>query len=255
MIFENDSFKVLYQSFGEYQTNCYLTLDKHTNEALIIDPGIGASSWVIETLKGIKPLAILNTHGHFDHVWSNAELVGYFSGIPLLCPFEDAFMLTQDCFDTGLPSSTPSIFVGKRAGEIIVPKVSNTDNLGRQNIYELGNFIVQFICYPGHTPGCSVIVLESKSKGEDFSRTQNIEFSHKMIPLSTQKIMFSGDFIFYRSIGRSDFPYSSNTAMKASLEKFMERQENLLILPGHGQSTSVAQEQENIPYWLARIES
>lgn len=255
IVFENDSFKVLRKAFGEYQTNCYLALDKHTNEALIIDAGIGASDWVIETLKGAKPLAILNTHGHFDHIWSNAELTQHFVGIPLLCPLEDAFMLMQDCFELGLPISTPNILVGAqtKSDDALSPKTSDTHNLGRQNTYELGNFVVEFICYPGHTPGCSVIVVESKHQGADSSPAQNAESPKDISSLSKQRVMFSGDFIFYRSIGRSDFPYSSNAAMKASLEEFMQRQENLQILPGHGESTSVAQEKQNIPYWLTRL--
>ncbi len=251
IIFENDAFQVLRKAFGEYQTNCYLVLDKHIQEALIIDAGIGASAWVIETLQRSKPLAILNTHGHFDHVWSNAELTSYFRGIPLFCPLEDAFMLVEDCFSTGLPNSTPNVLVGAKEDDSITPKISDTSNLGRQNRYELGNFIVEFSCYPGHTPGCSVIVLGHKLAGGDSSLLQNAE--SQSVSVSKQKVMFSGDFIFHRSIGRSDFPYSSNSAMKASLEKFMERKENLLILPGHGEITNIAQEQNNIPYWLMRI--
>ena len=83
---------------------------------------------------------------------------------------------------------------------------------------------------------------------EDSALTQN-----QNMPISKHKLMFSGDFIFHRSIGRSDFPYSSSKAMRASLEKFMEIQENMLILPGHGNKTEIAQEQANIPYWLTRI--
>ena len=65
--------------------------------------------------------------------------------------------------------------------------------------------------------------------------------------------MFSGDFVFYRSIGRSDFPYSDSATMKASLEAFMRIKEDILILPGHGIETSFEQEKENIPYWLMRF--
>ena len=253
ILFENDSFMILRKAFGEYQTNCYLAIDKQTDEALIIDPGIGASTWVIETLERTKPLAILNTHGHFDHVWSNAELLSHFGKIPLLCPLEDAFMLAEDCFSTGLPQSTPSVLAGGKEDAKIEPKTATTENLGRENHYTFNNFIVEFSCYPGHTPGCSVIVLSSKLTNADSISAQNASLQSEIPPLSQQKVMFSGDFIFHRSIGRSDFPYSSHSAMKASLEKFMERKENLLILPGHGDTTSVAQEQANIHYWLARL--
>ena len=202
-VFDGEHFKVLCEAFGEYQTNCYLAINKHKQEALIIDPGIGATAWILQTLTNdnLKPLAILNTHGHFDHIWSNAELSEHFHDIPLLCPYEDAFMLEEDCFELGLPLSTPSILVGAKAGDKVCKNTSNTSNLGRENDFQYGDFQITFICYPGHTPGCSVILL---------SHVKN----------TAQQIMFSGDFIFKRSIGRSDFPYSSHQAMKASLEEF-----------------------------------
>lgn len=248
-VFDNDSFYVLREPFGEYQTNCYLAFNKTKNEALIIDPGIGASTWVIDTLKSANaiPLAILNTHGHFDHVWSNAELLEHFAGIPLLCPYEDAFMLEQDCFGTGLPSSIPTLLVGAKENDKICEKTSNTSNLGRENHFIYGDFAITFICYPGHTPGCSVIILRHKDSKITESK-DDLESLSK-----GAQVMFSGDFIFNRSIGRSDFPYSSNHVMKASLEKFLTLQENMLVLPGHGNATSVAQEQSNIPFWIPRL--
>lgn len=248
-VFDNDSFYVLREPFGEYQTNCYLAFNKTKNEALIIDPGIGASTWVIDTLKSANaiPLAILNTHGHFDHVWSNAESLEHFAGIPLLCPYEDAFMLEQDCFGTGLPSSIPTLLVGAKENDKICEKTSNTSNLGRENHFIYGDFAITFICYPGHTPGCSVIILRHKD-----SKITESQDDLESLSKGAQ-VMFSGDFIFNRSIGRSDFPYSSNHVMKASLEKFLTPQENMLVLPGHGNATSVAQEQSNIPFWIPRL--
>ena len=248
-VFANAYFEVLRQPFGEYQTNCYLAFNKTKNEALIIDPGIGASTWVIDTLKSANaiPLAILNTHGHFDHVWSNAESLEHFAGIPLLYPYEDAFMLEQDCFGTGLPSSIPTLLVGAKENDKICEKTSNTSNLGRENHFIYGDFAITFICYPGHTPGCSVIILRHKD-----SKITESQDDLESLSKGAQ-VMFSGDFIFNRSIGRSDFPYSSNHVMKASLEKFLTLQENMLVLPGHGNATSVAQEQSNIPFWIPRL--
>ena len=248
-VFDNDFFYILCEPFGEYQTNCYLVFNKTKKEALIVDPGIGASTWIIDTLKNTNaiPLAILNTHGHFDHVWSNAELLEHFAGIPLLCPYEDAFMLEKDCFSTGLPSSIPTLLVGAKANDTICEKTSTINNLGRKNHFFYGDFAIAFICYPGHTPGCSVIILQHKD-------AKNIELQENLESLSKgHQVMFSGDFIFNRSIGRSDFPYSSHQAMKASLEKFLTLQENMLVLPGHGSVTSVVQEQNNIPFWIPRL--
>ncbi len=232
VVFENDFFKILRKPFGEYQTNCYLAISQDETESLVIDPGIGATNWVLENAK--NPLAILNTHGHFDHVWSNAALQEKLPNVPLLCPFEDAFMLQKDFFNTGLQESKPNILVGADCDSVIVEFHSNVSNLGRKNQFNYGDFEIEFICYPGHTPGCSVIVL-----------------NHKKIP--NQKVMFSGDFVFYRSIGRSDFPYSDSATMKASLETFIQSKEDILIFPGHGRETTFKQEKENIPYWLMRF--
>ncbi len=119
---------------GAYQTNCYiLTID---NKEYIIDPGVDAASWVLENVK--NPQAILNTHGHFDHVWSNSELAQKL-GIPIYCPKDDAFMLEKDPFAYGVPPS--------KANYLVKPneKVTIADNS------------FTFWHFPGHTPGCSVI--------------------------------------------------------------------------------------------------
>ena len=58
------------QAMGSYQTNCYIVTIN--DKDLIIDPGMDATQWVIDNTT--NPIAILNTHGHFDHVWSNAQL-------------------------------------------------------------------------------------------------------------------------------------------------------------------------------------
>lgn len=83
--------------------------------------------------------------------------------------------------------------------------------------------------FPGHTPGCSMIELED--------------------------CIFSGDFIFKRSIGRFDFPYSSPEDMKESLQRFraIKFQKNKQLYTGHGESTWVFEEQKNVKVWIERI--
>ena len=71
-----------------------------------------------------------------------------------------------------------------------------------------------------------------------------------MIEIIGEGVMFSGDFLFYRSIGRWDFPYSDATLMKQSLEKILNYKENYKILPGHGEHTFLKDEQEHLPTWL-----
>jgi len=119
---------------GPYQTNCYIL--SNNNEDFIIDPGVDATNWVIKNVK--NPVAILNTHGHFDHVWSNQELAKELN-IPIYCPKDDAFMLESDPFNYGTPKSKASYLV----------KPDENLNISKSNF--------TFWHFPGHTPGCSVI--------------------------------------------------------------------------------------------------
>lgn len=193
--------KIKYKACGEYGTNCYIV--QVGEKEFIIDPGMQAAPWVLKEIT--HPVAILNTHGHFDHVWSNAELKRKFS-IPLYAPKGDCFMLENDPFSQGTPPSYPDVSVD-----------------GNQT-FDIEGIKVSFLHFPGHTPGCSMILIEDK--------------------------LFSGDFIFKSSIGRYDFPYSNAQEMKKSLEAFLTLNENWEVYPGHGEKTSVYTEQANVPYWL-----
>ncbi len=189
------------QPMGDYQTNCYIvSID---GKDIIIDPGVGATKWIKENVT--NPIAILNTHGHFDHVWSNSEVQKLFN-IPLYTQGADAFLLKDSTFMPNLPSSTPDVLVK-----------------GDEE-FEIDGIKVKFRHYPGHCPGCSTIEIEDA--------------------------MFSGDFIFHNSIGRYDFPYSSASDMKDSLQRFLKLDYDKTVYPGHGESTTIKQEQKNTPYWL-----
>ena len=83
-IFETDFYKVLFRPCGDLQTNCYIIISKKTGNSLVVDAGMEAAPWVASQVQ--NPLAILNTHGHFDHVWSNAELKKLWPKTPVVCP-------------------------------------------------------------------------------------------------------------------------------------------------------------------------
>ncbi|MDR1007399.1 MAG: MBL fold metallo-hydrolase [Campylobacteraceae bacterium] len=194
-------FEIISKPMGFLETNCYIIY--LSKGEIIVDPGIGADEWIIQNVQ--NPLAVLNTHGHFDHVWSNRKLQDSLKVI-LYTPKKDTFMLQNDTFGYGMDSSIPDIEVD-----------------GDQK-FEIGGEVVEFLHFPGHTPGCSVIRMADT--------------------------IFSGDFIFKNSIGSTDFPYSSSKDMKKSILKFLEFKEDLKIYPGHGESTNVKAEQKNLPYWL-----
>jgi len=139
------------QPMGPYQTNCYIVTIEE--KSLIIDPGVDATKWVIENAK--NPVAILNTHGHFDHVWSNAELKEALN-IPIYCPKGDTFMLTDDPMGQGTPKSTPDV-------EIEGDSVLNIEGIQ-----------VKYRHFAGHTPGCSIIQIGDVWFSGDFLFQQSI---------------------------------------------------------------------------------
>ncbi len=137
--------KIISKPMGDYQTNCYIV--SNFNQEIIIDPGIGAVDWVLKNVK--NPVAILNTHGHFDHIWSNTQLKEKLN-IPIYCPKDDIFMLENDPFSQGTPKSKADVIV----------EVDAT--------YKIANMDVKFLHFPGHTPGCSVIQIEDSWFSGDF---------------------------------------------------------------------------------------
>lgn len=193
-----------YKSMGEYQTNCYIVTINSVD--IIIDPGINATSWIKENVK--NPVAILNTHGHFDHIWSNKEVKGLFN-IPIYIHQEDAFFLENDPFGQNIPKSKPDFLVNN------------------EKIIDINGVKFRFLHFPGHTPGCCVIEFD--------------------------ECWFSGDFIFKGSIGRVDFPFSNPQDMKKSLLRFKEIDYNKPIFPGHGESTTIKDEQRFVDYWIRTI--
>ncbi|MBD3794281.1 MAG: MBL fold metallo-hydrolase [Campylobacterales bacterium] len=137
--------QVKVQPMGPYQTNCYIaTVD---GKDFIIDPGVGAVSWVLKNVK--NPVAILNTHGHFDHVWSNKELKEKLN-LPIYIPEDDAFMLENDPFEQGTPSS--------RADR----KIKSDE------VLDIAGVKVKFLHFGGHTPGSSVIEIGNSWFSGDF---------------------------------------------------------------------------------------
>ena len=192
------------QPMGVYQTNCYIVTTE--GKDFIIDPGVDALPWIKENVT--NPIAILNTHGHFDHVWSNAAVQKEF-GIKLYTPKADVVMLTDSSWMPDLPPSTPDVIID-----------------GDEEL-DFDGVKVKFRHFPGHCPGCSTIEIGDA--------------------------MFSGDFIFERSIGRTDFPLSSPSDMKDSLEKFKLLDFDKSVYPGHGGTTTIQEEQRNADYWIRSL--
>lgn len=126
--------QILKKAFGEYATNCYIL--KGEQGDLVIDPGQGSFDWVMQNTSKIA--AVLNTHGHFDHVYDDAKLQR--AGAKIYIHEEDAFMLRADPFDT-------------------MPEPIEADVLvkGQEQSLEIAGFNVKFSLFAGHTPGSCMI--------------------------------------------------------------------------------------------------
>jgi len=172
---------------GNTQTNCYIvSIDK---KELIIDPGMNATAWVLQNTS--NPIAILNTHGHYDHVWSNAELQEKLK-IPLYIQKDDAFMLERCVLGQKPPASKADVLV-------------NGDEL-----LDIEGIKVQYRHFAGHTPGNSIIQIDDVWFSGDFLFQQSIgrwdfPFSsgEKMIKSLEKAMKIEEDFTLYPGHGMS----------------------------------------------------
>ena len=193
--------KIKSQPMGDYQTNCYIvTID---NKDIIIDAGMNATKWVLENTT--NPIAILNTHGHFDHIWSNAELKEKLN-IPIYCPEDDCFMLEDDPFDYGTPKSTADIRVKP------------------DEEFNLDGIIIKFHHFAGHTQGCSAIEIEDCLFSGDFifaGSIGRVDFPYSNpndMKQSINKVLkWEKDFKIYCGHGASTTLFKEKDSLKAWL--------------------------------------
>jgi glyoxylase-like metal-dependent hydrolase (beta-lactamase superfamily II) len=143
----NKVIDIKYNPCGAYETNCYIVCFENVD--IIIDPGMNALQWLKEEVD--NPIAILNTHGHFDHIWDNT-ITKEFYNIPLYVPKDDVFMLQDTTgINNNVPVSTPDIQIDTDK-EFVLNK----------------NIQIQYIHLPGHTPGTCIIVIDDYIFSGDF---------------------------------------------------------------------------------------
>ncbi len=133
--------EILVQPFGEFYTNCYIV-----NREIIIDPSKGAFEFIKKYVK--KPIAIINTHGHFDHIWDNQKVKEYFD-IPIYIHKDDEFLLSNDPFSYNPPKS-------------------KADYLLEEGKIKIDKYEINILHMPGHTPGTILIEFENDIFSGDF---------------------------------------------------------------------------------------
>ena len=194
--------QILKRAFGEYVTNCYIV--KGEQGDLVIDPGQGSFDWVMQNTGKIA--AVLNTHGHYDHVYDDAKLQRM--GAKIYIHEEDAFMLRADPFET-MPESIEA--------DVLVK--------GQEQSLEIAGFNVKFSLFAGHTPGSCMIEVDGVIFSGDVIFKGSIgrwDFpfsSGEQMRESLHKILqIKGDFTLYPGHG----PNTSLAAERQNLKYFLQ---------------------------------
>jgi hydroxyacylglutathione hydrolase len=194
---------------GVLASNCYVVWSNQA--AGVIDPG-GSVDQVIQFIaaSGLKPEWILNTHGHCDHIAGNAALQKRYA-VPLLIHAADQAMLLS-------PTANLSAFMGE---PVISPAATRT--LADGETVWLGETSLRVIATPGHTRGG--------------------------ISLYTPDLLFAGDALFKEGIGRTDFPGGDYRQLVTGIrERLFCLPPATVVLPGHGEATTIGHELACNPY-------
>ena len=199
---------------GALDTNCYIVWDE-SRAAMIVDPADEADKILsVVAAEGLNVVAVVLTHVHFDHMLA-AEAVGAAVGAPLYVGCGDEAALADPI------RNLSGVF------EMCPPMRLKADKILREaDTISVGELTFTVMETPGHTPGCICILCDD--------------------------VLFSGDTLFYDSIGRVDFPGGNVPDMLASLRRLASLPQSTQVYSGHGPATTIGREVAHNPY-LQRI--
>lgn len=193
---------------GMMQTNCYVVYNNN-DDCIVIDPGANGQKvarYIEENEFNL--IAILLTHGHFDHIGA----VDY-----LYQRYHCGIYTDQASFEL---LKNPQLNLSFYEEDFIV----NSPILKSSQHMQIGDWDIEWMLLEGHCQGSSMIYIPS------------------------EKALFSGDVLFAGSIGRFDFPTSSHFETKQSMETIQSFEFDARLLPGHGEESTLLYEQKNNPY-------
>ena len=202
-----------------FATNCWILAAEKGSECIIVDPGMPDISAEIEMIieeEGLKPVAVLLTHGHLDHTFSVIPLAdGY--GISAFIQSEDRKALLH-----------PEQLLSKEFASSLADKEWSEPNevreLKNNQKFEAVGLDITAIHAPGHTAGSLMFTVNDE-------------------------VLISGDVLFAGSIGRTDQPTGSSDAMARTLKtKIIPLGDHLRVLTGHGPDTTIEYERRTNPH-------
>jgi hydroxyacylglutathione hydrolase len=210
-----------------FATNCWVIANEARGECIIVDPGASDMSSIssggisdeinlIVSEEGFKPVAALLTHGHLDHTFSIKALADGYQ-IPTYIHSEDRRFIAE-------PAGILSPEFASHLGSMQFSEPNQVEALRDGAILEFIGLNIRAIHSPGHTKGSLMFMVNDE-------------------------VLISGDVLFAGSIGRTDLPTGSASEMRKTLvTKILPLSDDVRVLPGHGQETTIKLERKNNPY-------
>jgi glyoxylase-like metal-dependent hydrolase (beta-lactamase superfamily II) len=198
-----------------FEENTYVVWLPGRRDALIIDPGL-EPELILDFLKeeNLVPAALLNTHGHADHIGGNEALKQAFPQAPIIIGAHEAHLLTDANANLSAPFGLP----------VVSPPADRLVTEG--DVLEAAGIRLEVIDVPGHSPG-------------------HVVYLYRDSPC----LLFGGDVLFRDSIGRYDFPGSSGQLLFEGIRrKVFALPATTVVYPGHGATTTVGREKQTNPF-------
>jgi len=212
---------------GPWGTNCYVAATAPGAECVVVDPGKDAAEGVDQVVREhkLKPVAVLVTHGHIDHMWCVAPVSGTYDATAWIHP-GDRHLLTDPM--AGMSRESTQMLLG---GSYEWAEPDDVRELADLQELEIAGLQFAVDHTPGHTEGS--VTFRSPYPDVD----------------EVSEVMFSGDLLFAGSIGRTDLPGGDHPTMLHSLAtKVLPLADDIVVLPGHGEQTTIGRERATNPF-------
>jgi len=198
-----------------FEENSYVVWRTGAKEAIVIDPGL-EPKLILAQLEEMNLIAaaVLNTHGHADHIAGNGALKSAYPNAPLVIGRNEAFLLVDSSANLSAPFGMP----------ITSPPADRLVSEG--DIVDYAGIKLSVLDIPGHSPGHVVYIYEDRPS-----------------------LVFGGDVLFSGSIGRCDFPYSDGSLLIRGIQtKLFSLPADTVVYPGHGPATTIGDEKRCNPF-------
>lgn len=210
-------FRIKAYQVGQLGTNCYVMYRESLKKAVIVDPG-GDGAYILDMCRelSLAPEAILLTHGHFDHILAVKDIKEAFPEVKIYAGQQEKGLLED-----------PAINLSSSFGRACTVSADEYAEDGAS--FSIGGITFQVLFTPGHTSGSVCYMVRSES------------------------VLISGDTLFLRSLGRTDFPTGNQSMILRSIrERLFALPEDTMVYPGHGGVTTIGHEKVHNPAALYR---